>query len=327
MNVSITGFSDRGRIFASVLRHHEGLTLTSVCDSEADRLHGVNSVQTYTDHREMMEAEETDLSIIATPPGDRTETVRDSVSFGNDVFIENPTALTVREFDEILSIKEEFDATVSAVQNVRFVPTMRTAEEMVKRGEIGEVVSVDVDWSQEILPEVDNTQEWPSRISTGELAKSIPHIVYPVVGFTEELLSFSVELQRRDLYSDDPTGFALVGTDLDDRIVRSQFVSSCPDTSRKIRVYGSDGRLTVDLDRKELQLEQREKRVTTRPIDTSGVPAPIRDKWSRGHYVMLDLWYQSKEAGESVAPVPLTKDRDVVRVFERVENRWSDEYA
>ena len=326
MDVTVTGVTKQGKIFISTISQHSELELVGVCDSDSARLTRFTTSNTYTHHEEMVEAESPDLVVITTPPGSRTEQVKQAAEAGSDIFIEEPTALSLAEFDTLVEIKEQFDATISAVHNVRFFPCMQEGARVVEQGDIGDVVSVDVDWSQEFnTPE--SSDPWHAELDIGKLAQGIPHVVYPSLEFVGDILNTSVEVQNIELYSETPTGFAVSGVDLDGRLCRGQYVSTCPETSRIIRVHGSEGRLIINLGDQEVRVVTPNKEVITSTSNHPSIPPQLQQTWARGHYVLLDAWCASVDKGINTAPVPLLNDRIAAQVIEKVRDTWSEKYA
>lgn len=324
MNAAITGFGGVGEIYELVLDHLEGVDLVSVCDVDPAQLADLDDVATYTDHEEMLHSEDVDLSIVGTPPTVRSEVVDTAVGEASAVLIEKPTATNLDEFERLAALDAESDAVVSAVQNVRFVPTIQGALTSIADGLVGDVVSVEVLWSQEIdLDGADMGQEsWASELPVGGITESMPHFLYLALAFVDDLSEFTVQWHRRRGDPDHPDGLAILGRDTRDRMVKVQWTSVCEHRRRRVRVYGSEGELTADLDRRTLTVTKGGKSDTVRPIEHSTIPDPVKNRWARGHYNLVEQLVRSSQSGDLVPPVPLSEDYDVVRVLDEAGSQW-----
>lgn len=319
VRVGLTGFGSAGRVHTSVLLQRDDTKLAAICDADEQVLEQVSGGVTYTDHAEMVESEDLDLSIVATPPSVRTGPVRQAAAEGVPVLVEKPTALSTDTMAELMDIGEEYGVPISAVQNLRYYPVMQAALEAVEQGLVGEVTSVDVLWSDRMdLTGSDlGQQSWVGDFYGGAITESVPHFTYLATAFTADLdeLSFEWRNFSENQFQD---GLSITALDERDRLVTIRCLTQARERQR-VRVHGTDGSLLVDLDDATIAVEGADD-AETPEVDYSDVPEEFRNRWRRGHHQLLGEYVRSIEAGSPSAPVPLEDDWDVVRAVELVES-------
>lgn len=311
-------------MYANVFEQIKQVDLTAVCDLDESKLDGLTDATSYTDHFEMVDEEDLDISIIGTPPSARADLLRASLESEATVFLEKPTAVDLSSFNELHSIAEQHSAPVSTVQNLLYTPTVDSAIQLADDGIIGDVVSVEVVWREYIDPAGEDMNQgvWVQDLPVGGISESLPHFIYLALGFVDGLENFTVQWQALNSQGDAPDALAILGSDSSGRIVKVQWTGQCPSRKRQIRVYGSEGEMTVDIDTRTVTVERDGGSDSIRPLQHSNIPNPIRNRWSRGHYRMIMDLVDSKLDGNPTPPVPLDQDRDVIQVFEAAGNCW-----
>jgi UDP-N-acetyl-2-amino-2-deoxyglucuronate dehydrogenase len=92
---------------------------------------------TYADHRSLLERDDVDIVVVATPPCLHEQVVADALRAGKLVLCEKPLAHTLEAADRIVAIADEFPGRLSVVHQFRWLPEVRRTIWLRDAGELG----------------------------------------------------------------------------------------------------------------------------------------------------------------------------------------------
>ncbi len=316
-DIGITGFGNAGHIHLPAVETLESTRLAAVCDVDESAIADIEGPRTYTDHARMLAVEDLDLVLVCTPPTVRSSLLESAGEHGVPVLVEKPTATGVDELEELIRIRDEFGIPVCATRNVAFFPVLQQVRKQVADGAIGSVTAVEFTWAERRpLSGADMGQEsWVSEFETGVLAEMVSHPVYCALEFTGDLAGEVSVSRYRYTDTEWPDGVSITARDVRDAAL-SVTVLTQSHEQRRLAVHGTDGTVTVRLDRDSFEIDYRSGPTVT----YDEFPEPGSKHWSRGHLHLLDEFLSRLELGSDRAPVPLEEERDVMRVFEAVES-------
>ena len=120
-----------------------GMTLTAVCDTNAQRLEAALMIspeaKTFSDANEMLSSGEIDLVVVSTPPNSHYDWATQALSQGIHVVLEKPMALTTEQCDELMALAKDSELLLVVYQNRRYDLDFLTMKQILDSGEIGEV--------------------------------------------------------------------------------------------------------------------------------------------------------------------------------------------
>ena len=135
-----------------VLAKMRGAELVALCDNDgpkaralADRF-GVPDV--FTDIDELLEFDELDAVIVATPNHLHEPHVLSALAAGLDVLCERPLAMTAEGVDRILAAATRADRKVIVANNHRFRSDVQALDSFLRGGELGKLQGVRTGWYQ-----------------------------------------------------------------------------------------------------------------------------------------------------------------------------------
>jgi predicted dehydrogenase len=135
-----------------VLSKMRGAELVALCDNDgpkaralADRF-GVPDV--FTDIDELLEYDELDAVVVATPNHLHEPHVLSAVAAGMDVLCERPLALTARGVERILAAASRAERKVLVANNHRFRGDVQALDSFLRGGELGRLQGVRAGWYQ-----------------------------------------------------------------------------------------------------------------------------------------------------------------------------------
>ena len=120
-----------------------GMTLTAVCDTNAERLEAALLIspdaKTFADANDMLASGEIDLVVVSTPPNSHYDWAKKALSQGIHVVLEKPMALTTEQCDELMALAKASELLLVVYQNRRYDLDLLTMKQLIEAGEIGEV--------------------------------------------------------------------------------------------------------------------------------------------------------------------------------------------
>jgi predicted dehydrogenase len=120
-----------------------GMTLTAVCDTNAERLAAALEIspeaKTFSDANDMLNSGEIDLVVVSTPPNSHYDWAKKALSLGIHVVLEKPMALTTDQCDELMALAKSSDLLLVVYQNRRYDLDFLTMKKLIDSGEIGDV--------------------------------------------------------------------------------------------------------------------------------------------------------------------------------------------
>ncbi|MFC1546626.1 Gfo/Idh/MocA family protein [bacterium] len=101
-----------------------------------------NDIKVRNSAKELIQSEDVDVVIIATPHNSLAPLTLEAVKAGKHVLVEKPAACSSMELDIIIPVMEQNQVLVKVGFNHRFHPAVIKAYEIYKSGEIGELMYI-----------------------------------------------------------------------------------------------------------------------------------------------------------------------------------------
>ena len=149
------------------------LQFAAVSDARQDRLqnakraidqhYGNSDCRTCPDFRELLAQKDIDAVLIATGNRWHASASMFAARAGKDIYCEKPISLTIREGRELVNVVRQYGTIYQAGTQRRSTGSYQFAREMVRRGRIGRVHTVEMQlWTGGLVP-----HEKPSRVPPG----------------------------------------------------------------------------------------------------------------------------------------------------------------
>ena len=189
MKVGIVGCGDVAKsVHMPALLSVKGVEIAAVCDideAEAKKTaKKFNIGRFYTDLSEMLKREELEMVDICTPPQMHAPMAIQAIEEGCHVLLEKPMTSSLSEADEILRALKNSGVKLCVVHNYLFKPVAIEAKSIVERGELGDILSMDV----KFLDRIDDTpfwrrDHWCHTMPGGRFGENIIHPLYLIDKF------------------------------------------------------------------------------------------------------------------------------------------------
>lgn len=143
LNVSIIGCGKMGRNHLRVYSELSEVKITSVVDISEKKIElPYDSIKIFSDYKKMIEEEKPDLVSICVPTSKHYEVAKYCLENSINVLLEKPICLSVEEAEELLKIAEEKNVKFLVGHIERFNPALLKVKEMVKNGELGQIIAL-----------------------------------------------------------------------------------------------------------------------------------------------------------------------------------------
>ena len=145
VKVGIVGIGNMGGTHLACIMDGkiEGMTVTAVCDIDADKLHAAKEkypmLETYTDYKEMLTKADIDAAIIAVPHPLHAEVGIFAFAHGKHVLVEKPMDIALSAGERLCAAARESGKLFCIMLNQRTSPLFREARRLVQSGELGQL--------------------------------------------------------------------------------------------------------------------------------------------------------------------------------------------
>lgn len=123
-----------------------GLEICAICDVETANMRDKklkfdlgDSVNQYTDYKEMLAQEKPELVAIATESGKHAQIALDCMDYGCNLIIEKPIALSIEDADRIIQKADALNLKVCACHQNRFNKSVQKIREAVEKNRFGKL--------------------------------------------------------------------------------------------------------------------------------------------------------------------------------------------
>lgn len=144
---------------------HPGFELAAIADPLQDRLReGMEefSVRGYVDYQELLNREEIDLLVIASPTLFHAEQAVTAMRKGVDVLIEKPVAASLEEFEKMVRTMEETNRKMMVYQPLRIAPETQAVRHILNSGVLGPVYMI-----KRTVARYSRRNDWQSQLRNG----------------------------------------------------------------------------------------------------------------------------------------------------------------
>ncbi len=126
---------------------NESSNLSWMCDLDEKRLASLNrrypASKATTDYKELLSDSTLDAVVIATPVNTHYKFVKDALNAGKHVLVEKPFTASSREAEELIEIAYKNNLNIMVDHTFVYTGAVRKIKEIVKSGELGQLLYFD----------------------------------------------------------------------------------------------------------------------------------------------------------------------------------------
>lgn len=133
------------------------MELNAICDIDKQRMeslakiHGIDEKNCYTDYLKLIERDDIDAVVVATPDMLHEEQAVAAMKAGKHVLCEKPMALSIDECKRMIQASKDTGKKLMIGQVVRYTPGAVLAKKLIDDGEIGELFYVESEYAHDYL--------------------------------------------------------------------------------------------------------------------------------------------------------------------------------
>lgn len=242
-----------GLSHCAIVNANQNVDLVAVCDTSTMVLQAFKkftNIHCYADYRQMLQQEDLDSVIVATPTKYHFEIVMESLKRGLHVFCEKPLSLNPEEGAEMAREAVQRELVNQVGFHNRFLGTFQELKRLVNQGVIGELYHFTGEaYGPVVVKEKSGT--WRSRRSEGggclyDYASHVLDLIHFVLGKTD---SVSGTLLKR-IYSKEVEDTVYSTLRLHNGLSGQLAVNWSDETYRKmstsITIWGKQGKIICD---------------------------------------------------------------------------------
>lgn len=346
MKVGIVGCGKVAKgVHIPALLRVKGIEIAAVCDidkAEAKRTAKMFDIdKCYTDLSNMLKQEDLEMVDICTPPQMHTPMAIQAMEEDCHVLLEKPMTSSVNEADNILRALKNSGVKLCVVHNYLFMPIGIEAMSIVERGEIGDIIGMDV----KFLDRFDTTpfwekDHWCHSMPGGRFGENIIHPLYLIDKFmniSDIVAVHAKKLSNYDWVSIDELKVLL---DAKNSMATISMSGNSPRGVTTVDIYGTKMNLHLDFESsiliklKSMKHTSTKQAVFSTSMDnmsigfkrltvTASYPLELltRKRYIRsGHYYLIEKFVESIR-DDKMPPVTGDEGRKVVDLQEKIFNR------
>ena len=143
IGVGVIGFGYWGPNLVRNFNEAADTAVVAVSDLRAERLATMSrrypTVQTTTDHRDLLKDPAIDLIVVATPVSTHFELARQALVAGKNVLVEKPMAATTAQADVLIDLADRKGLRLMVDHTFIFTGAVQKIKELVMRDELGDL--------------------------------------------------------------------------------------------------------------------------------------------------------------------------------------------
>jgi len=301
LKAGIIGLGKMGISHAAIVGPHKDVDLVAVCDTSSlvlEAFRKFTSVRIYEDYKKMLDSENLDFVVVATPTKFHFPMVKYALEKGVHTFCEKPFSLTLKEGEVLVNLAEKNNLVNQVGYHNHFIGTFRELKRLLGNAILGELVHFNGDAYGPVVTK-SKGGTWRSDPEEGggclfDYASHVINLIQEIIG--KPVSVYGSQLKR--IYSKEVEDAVYTVLKLDSGLTGMLSVNWSDETYRKmstsITVIGKHGKIICDATELKIYLkeadpsEKLEKGWTIKYITDLAVPV---DFYLRGEEYSAQIDY------------------------------------
>ncbi|NTW17487.1 MAG: Gfo/Idh/MocA family oxidoreductase [Syntrophaceae bacterium] len=325
LKAGIIGLGKMGISHAAIVGPHKDVDLVAVCDTSSlvlEAFRKFTSVRIYEDYKKMLDSENLDFVVVATPTKFHFPMVKYALEKGVHTFCEKPFSLTLKEGEVLVNLAEKNNLVNQVGYHNHFIGTFRELKRLLGNGILGELVHFNGDAYGPVVTK-SKGGTWRSDPEEGggclfDYASHVINLIQEIIG--KPVSVYGSQLKR--IYSKEVEDAVYTVLKLDSGLTGMLSVNWSDETYRKmstsITVIGKHGKIICDATELKIYLkeadpsEKLEKGWTIKYITDLAVPVDFYlrgEEYSAQIDYFIDHVVQKNQSGINTFRQALETDR------------------
>ncbi len=250
---SVVGLGKMGLSHSAIIGAHPDVDLVAVCDTSQFIMSAYkrfSKVKFYTDYQRMIENEELDFVIVATPTKFHFPNAKHALLKGLHVFCEKPFALTTSQGQELVDIVKSKGVVNQSGYHNHFIGTFRELKRLLERNVIGDLVHFSGEAYGPVVTK-EKGRTWRSNIEEGggclnDYASHLINLIQEIIGHPDKIHGAIL----KSIYSRGVEDAVYALIELQNGLSGTLLVNWSEETYRKmstsITIQGKNGKIICD---------------------------------------------------------------------------------
>jgi len=263
IKAGIIGLGKMGISHAAIVSPHKDVDLVAVCDTSSLILEGFKKftrARVYDDYKKMIDSENLDFVVVATPTRLHYPMVRYALEKGLHTFCEKPFSLTLKEGEEMTELASKNHLINQVGYHNHFIGTFREMKRLLAGGVLGNLVHFT---GEAYGPVVTKPKSGTWRSDPGEGGGCLFDYASHVINLIQEIIGKPVEArgsQLKKIYSKEVEDAVYSVLKLETGLTGILSVNWSDETYRKmstsISVIGERGKMICDATELKIYLKE-----------------------------------------------------------------------
>lgn len=309
MNFGIVGCGMIANFHADAINSIEDAVLIGFSDvhyNSAVSLANKYNAIAYESYEKMLENEDIDIVCVCTPSGFHVENAMKALGYNKHVVIEKPMALNKQDAEKLINESKKRNRLITVISQFRFYSDIRKLKTLIAQGELGDIVSVDLNMMFFRAPDyyINSTWKGTWSLDGGELMNQGIHgvdLMKYLVGPVKTVKGISKTLFHK-IEAEDTSAAVIEFENGALGTIISTVAARCG-YERRLTVCGTKGSAIIcqdTLERLDLENESYKRSDCAEERDVSN-PGSID---TYGHIIQLKNMIDAIEKGEQLLITP-----------------------
>lgn len=201
LSVGIVGCGEQAQVHVAAWRRLKGVKVVAVCDTDETRAASAATrwkvPSYYTSLTDMLTKSPVSVVSIVTPPQSHADLAIEAMESGCDVLLEKPFTSTTQEADRVVDYYRCTQRKLTVAHNFLFFPAMIKARSLVQKDALGQICGAAIFCSRTKFDPMDrDPNHWSHQMKGARIAETIPHPLYLLTPFLDELSVSSVSVSK-----------------------------------------------------------------------------------------------------------------------------------
>lgn len=281
INLGVIGLGNVGQFETDICKNKSDVTLVAGADIASDareRYQKAFSVPVYEKYEEMLADHKIDAVIVTTPHTHHYEPVRVCLKHDINVFVEKPMATNIQKAVNLVDIADERQRVLQVGYQRHFHPAYQEIKQLIEKGKIGQIHTMNCHLSQNWIEQVDNTWRVEKSLSGGgQLYDSGSHLIDALLWITNatpQTVASSIDYRDHEVDINSAIA-ATLNRDGHSIMANICITGDGISTGRPkegIQIWGTEGQLRYE-NRSLYVCDKNEGRKTPREIEIDPIPS------------------------------------------------------
>lgn len=265
IKAGIIGLGKMGLSHAAIVSPHPSVELVAVCDTSSlilDAFKKFSKVRVYNDYIKMIDNEQLDAVVVATPTRFHYKMVKYALGKGINTFCEKPFSLTTTEGEELVELARQKNLITQVGYHNHFIGTFRELKRLLKARVLGDLVHFT---GEAYGPVVTKEKGGTWRSDPGEGGGCLFDYASHVINLIQEIIGLPVKAsgsQLKRIYSKEVEDAVYSILTLESGLTGVLSVNWSDETYRKmatsLTVLGKKGKIICDATEIKIYLKERD---------------------------------------------------------------------